>query len=96
MIPQVDVFSFRFLEELIITRVSNGTRFSCPAGQRDRRPLIVPGQRRQRGKEFFLSRDKGTTGQGQNLATGRDGPGFFEAVPSRDVPRDKITFYFAH
>ena len=64
-------------------RVSNGTRFSFPAGQRDRRPLIVPGQRRQRDKDFFLSRDKGTTGQAQNLATGRDGPGFFEAVPSR-------------
>ena len=31
----------------------------------------------------FLSRDKGTTGQAQNLATGRDGPGFFETVPSR-------------
>ena len=30
-----------------------------------------------------LSRDKGTTGQAQNLATGRDGPGFFETVPSR-------------
>ena len=30
----------------------------------------------------FLSRDKGTTGQAQNLATGRDGPGFFETVPS--------------
>ena len=30
-----------------------------------------------------LSRDKGTAGQAQNLATGRDGPGFFVAVPSR-------------
>ena len=52
---------------------------------------------RDKGTEIpTLSRDKGTTGQAQNLATGRDGPGFFEAVPSRDVPRDKITFYFAH
>ena len=65
------------------TRVSNGKRFSCPTGQRDKRPLIVPGQRRQREKEFHSSRDKGTSGQAQNLATGRDGPGFFEAVQFR-------------
>ena len=39
---------------------------------------------RDKGTEVpSLSRDKGTTGQAQNLATGRDGPGFFEAVPSR-------------
>ena len=65
------------------TRVSNGKRFSCPTGQRDKRPLIVPGQRRQRDKEFHLSRDKGTSEQAQNLATGWDGPGFFEAVQFR-------------
>ena len=68
---------------LLQIRISNGTGFSCPAGQRDRCPLIVPGQRRQRDKDYFLSRDKGTTGQAQTLATGRDGPGFFEAVLSR-------------
>ena len=46
---------------------------------------------RDNGTEVpLLSRDKGTTGQAQNIATGRDGPGFFETVPSRDVPRDKI------
>ena len=32
-------------------------------GQRDRRLLIVPGQERQQDKDFFLSRDKGTTEQ---------------------------------
>jgi hypothetical protein len=61
------------IDKHVPTRVSNGTIFSCPAGQRDRRPLIAPGQRRQRDKDFFLSRDKGTTGQAQNLATGRAG-----------------------
>ena len=30
-----------------------------------------------------LSRDNGTTGQAQNLATGRDGTGFSLVVPSR-------------
>ena len=46
-----------------------------------------------------LSRDKGTTGQAQNLATGRDGTGrdgtgrdFKQAVPSRPgTSRDKST-----
>ena len=43
-----------------------------------------------------LSRDKGTTGQAQNLATGRDGMGFLTGcpVPSWNVPRDKITLKF--
>ena len=27
------------------TRLSNGTEFSCPAGQSDRWPLIIPGQK---------------------------------------------------
>jgi hypothetical protein len=44
---------------------------------------------RDKGTEVpTLSRDKGTTGQAQNLATGRDGTGFVTGcpVPSRDVP----------
>ena len=46
----------------------------------------------------FLSRDKGTTGQAQNLATGRDGPGFFETVPSRPGTSrgTKLPSIFAH
>ena len=36
-----------------------------------------------------MSRDKGTTGQAQNLATGRDGILTACPVPSRDVPRDR-------
>ena len=43
-----------------------------------------------------LSRDKGTTGQAQNLATGWDGT-FLQAVPSRPgTSRDTITFNFEH
>ena len=39
---------------------------------------------RDKGIEIpSLSQDKGTTGQAQNLATGRDGTGFLQAVPSR-------------
>ena len=45
------------------TRLSNGTGFSCPAGQRDRCPLVVLEQ--------------------------RDGPGFWHAVLSQDIPRDR-------
>ena len=37
----------------------------------------------------FLSRDKGTMGQAQNLATGRDGILTACPVPSRDVPQDR-------
>ena len=54
-------------------RVSNGTGFSCPAGQRDTSFFIVPGQKDNGTDVPSLSRDKGTTGQAQNLATGRDG-----------------------
>ena len=45
-----------------------------------------------------MSRDKGTTGQAQNLATGRDGPGFFETVPSRPGTSrgTKLPSIFAH
>ena len=45
------------------------------SGQRDRQNFFVPGQRDNRTEVPSLSRDKGTTGQAQNLATGRDGPG---------------------
>ena len=39
---------------------------------------------RDNGTEISsLSRDKGTTGQAQNFATGRDGTGFWQLVPSR-------------
>ena len=39
---------------------------------------------RDKGTEISsLSRDKGTTGQAQNFATGRDGTGFWQLVPSR-------------
>jgi hypothetical protein len=39
---------------------------------------------RDKGTEVsLLSRDKGTTGQAQNLAMGQDGTGFCPAVPSR-------------
>ena len=34
---------------------------------------------------------KETTGQAQNLATGRDGLGFFEAVQGHFLSRDKET-----
>jgi hypothetical protein len=43
-----------------------------------------------RGTEVLsLSRDKGTAGQAQNLATGQDGILTACPVPSRDVPRDR-------
>ena len=42
------------------TRVSNGTEFSCPAGQQDRSPFIVPGQRDGGTRFFFYPRTKGT------------------------------------
>jgi hypothetical protein len=45
---------------------------------------------RENGTEVpSLSRDKGTTGQAQNLATGWDGTNFFTGCPvlSRDIPR---------
>ena len=79
---------------MVSSRVSNGTEFSCPKGQRDRHEALVPGQRDSGTRKLFLSRDKGTTGQAQNLATGQDGPGFFETVLSWDVPWDKMALYF--
>ena len=68
-------------------RVSNGTGQSNFSVQRDR--------------QKFLSRDKGTIGQNFLHCPGtkrqrdklkilpRDGTGFWQAVPSQDVPRDR-------
>ena len=42
---------------------------------RDRQNFFVPGQRDNGTEVPLLSRDKGTKGQAQNLAKGRDGPG---------------------
>ena len=44
-------------------------------GQRDSQNFFVLGQRDNRTEVPLLSRDKGTTGQAQNLAKGREGPG---------------------
>ena len=57
------------------TRVSNRTGQCNFSGQRDRQKNFVPGQRDNGTEDPSLSRDKGTTGQLQNLTTGRDGPG---------------------
>ena len=56
-------------------RVSNGTGQRNFSGQRDSQNFFVPGQRDNGTEVPLLSRDKGTTGQAQNLAKGRDGPG---------------------
>ena len=61
---------------LVYTRVSKGTGQCNFSGKRDRNFFIVPGQRDIGTEVPSLSRDKGTTGQAQNLATGRNGPGF--------------------
>ena len=50
---------------------------------------------RDNGTEVLsLSRDKGTTGQAQNLATGRDG--ILTACPVPGRPAGQTTFYFAY
>ena len=59
----------------LCTRVSNGTGQRNFSGQRDSQNFFVPGQRDNGTEVPSLSRDKGTTGQAQNLAKGRDGPG---------------------
>ena len=41
------------------------------------------------GRDSAAFRDKGTMGQAQNFATGRDGILTACPVPSRDVPRDR-------
>merc|ERR1712051_678747 len=56
-------------------RVSNGTGQRNFLGQQDSQNFFVPGQRDNRTEVPSLSRDKGTTGQAQNLAKGRDVPG---------------------
>ena len=57
-------YMFMFKPVMVQTRVSNGTGFSCPTGQRDRCPLIVTGQRRQLDKDFLCP---GTKGQWDQL-----------------------------
>ena len=59
----------------VCTRVSNGTGQRNFSRQRDSQNFFVPGQRDNGTEDPSLSRDKGTTGQAQNLAMGRDGPG---------------------
>ena len=61
------------LAALLVVRVSNGTGQCNFLGQRDRQNFFVPGQRDSGTEVLSLSRDKGTTGQAQNLATGRAG-----------------------
>ena len=80
----------------IYTRVSNGTGHRNFSGQWDSQNFFVPGQRDNGTEVHSLSRDKGTTGQAPNLATGRDGPGQpkFEkgragTPKTRDGTRDK-------
>ena len=66
------------------TRVSNGTGFSCPAGQSDWYPLILPGQRRQWDKDCFCP---GTKGQQDKLKTlPWDGTGQSFSRLSRSIP----------
>ena len=55
-------------------RVSNGTGQRNFSGQRDSQNFFVPGQRDNGTEVPLLSRDKGTTGQAQNLAKVRDRP----------------------
>merc|ERR1740129_953166 len=81
---------------MVCSRVSNGTGQCNFSGQRDRQNFFVPGQRDTGTEVPSLSRDKGTTGQAQNLATGRDGPGQPKSGPGRagtvkirDGTRDK-------
>ena len=64
-----------FVRPWVQTRVSNGTGQRNFSGQRDSQNFFVPGQRDNGTEVPLLSRDKGTTGQAQNLAKGRDGPG---------------------
>ena len=76
------------------TKVSNGTRFSCLPGQRDISLFVVPGQRDNMTEVPSLSRDKGTTGQAQNLAVGQDWPG--QPAKIRDRTRDgTITIFLS-
>ena len=62
-------------ESAVWTRVSNGTGQCNFSGHRDRQSFFVPGQIDNGTEVPLLSRDKGTTGQAQNLAKGRAGPG---------------------
>ena len=62
------------MRPLVSGRVSNGTGQCNFSGQRDGQNFFVPGQRDNGTEVPSLSRDKGTTGQPQNLTTGQDGP----------------------
>ena len=66
------------------TTVSNGTGQRNFSGQRDSQNFFVPGQRDNGTEVPLLSRDKGTTGQAQNLAKGQDGPGQPKFETGRD------------
>ena len=81
---------------MVYTRVSNGTGQCNFSGQRDRQKNFVPGQRDNRTEDPSLSRDKGTTGQLQNLTTGRagtakirDGTGQSKTGTGRGTKRDR-------
>ena len=64
----------------ISSRVSNGTGFSCPAGQRDRGLFIFPGIMGQRTEVPSFSRDNLATEWARtefcHFAKGRPGTGF--------------------
>ena len=70
-------------------RISNGTGQCYFSGQRDRSFFIVPGQRDNGTEVPLLSRDKGTTGQAQNLSTGRDRPGQPKSGTGRGTKWDR-------
>ena len=58
-------------------------------GQRDRQNFFFPGQRDNGTEVPSLSQDKGTTGQAQNLAMGRDGPGQPKSGTGPGTKRDR-------
>ena len=83
------VCKFLGLKSSVCSRVSNGTGQSNFLGQRDSQNFFVPGQRDNGTEVPSLSRDKGPTGQPQNLTTGRDGPGQPKFGTGRGTKRDR-------
>ena len=77
------IWSWMKFENTVWNRVSNGTGQCNFSGQQDRQNFFVPGQRNNGTEVPSLSWNKGTMGQAQNPATGRDGPEFWQAVSSR-------------
>ena len=77
---------------LVETRVSNGTGQCNFSGQRDGQNFFVPGQRDNGTEVPSLSRDKWTTGQAQNLATGRDFDRLSRPVPGRPAGQNHFLF----